>query len=152
MLRRNSDYPYPVTLVPAEAPMPAGPTVSRSNPLDLRKIGRILRRHPRIVVATPIILVALALAFVTVATSQYTGTATVLIDPRHADVTGTNDKSVLPNFGTDDGTIESQVLLIQSGAALQRVVDNLKLTEDPEFRRPPGILAPIKRLFSKGST
>jgi exopolysaccharide transport family protein len=151
MLRRNSDYPYPVTLVPAEAPMPTGPAVSRSNPLDLRKIGRILRRHPRIVVATPLILVALALAFVTVVTPQYTGTATVLIDPRHADVTGANDKSVLPNFGTDDATIESQVLLIQSGAALQRVADTLKLTEDPEFRRPPGILAPIKRLFSKGS-
>jgi len=87
---------------------PARPTVSHSNPLDLRKIGRILRRHPRIVCRDARSLLVCACAgFLSRRQPQYTGTANpCLIDPRHADVTGTNDKSVLPNFGTDDATIE----------------------------------------------
>ena len=67
----------------------------------------------RVIIATPLVLVLLAALFCTVVKPLYTGTATVLIDPRRADVTGTSDKSVLPNFGTDDATIESQVLLVQ---------------------------------------
>ena len=39
-------------------------------------------------------------------------------------------------------------MLIQSIAILQRVVEKLKLTEDPEFIPKPGLLDPIKRLFS----
>jgi len=57
---------------------------------------------------------------------------------------------VLRNSGTDDATIESQTLLIQSVAILERVVRKLKLVDDPEFRPTPGILDPVKRLFSTG--
>ena len=73
----------------------------------------------------------------------------VLVDPRRANVVETN-QSVLTNFGTDDATIESQTLLIQSVAILTRVVGKLKLTEDEEFTPKPGLLDPIKRLFSSG--
>ena len=51
------------------------------------------------------------------ATTLYTATSTVLVDPRRANVVETN-QSVLSNFGTDDATIESQTLLIQSVAIL----------------------------------
>ena len=71
----------------------------------------------------------------------------MLVDPRRANVVETN-QSVLSNFGTDDATIESQALLIQSVAILERVVGKLKLTEDPEFKPKPGLLDPIRRLFS----
>ncbi len=40
-------------------------------------------------------------------------------------------------FGTDDATIESQTLLIQSVAILERVVRKLKLTDDQEFTPRP---------------
>ena len=76
----------------------------------------------------------------------YTATSTVLVDPRRANVVETN-QSVLSNFGTDDATIESQTLLIQSVAILDRVVRKLKLTEDEEFAPKPGLLDPIKALF-----
>ena len=36
-------------------------------------------------------------------------------------------------------------------ALLQRVVDKLKLTEDAEFTPHPGLLDPIKRLFSRST-
>ena len=80
------------------------------------------------------------------ANTLYTATSTVLVDPRHANVVDAS-QPVLSNYGTDDATIESQTLLIQSIAILQRVVQTLKLTEDPEFAPPPGFLDPIKALF-----
>ncbi len=103
----------------------------------------------RIVIATPLILLAAALVFVMSVQPLYTGTATVLIDPRRASIVDTtNNHPVLSNFNTDDVTTESQVMLIQSVTVLQRVVDTLKLTEDPEFQPTPGILDPIKALFA----
>jgi succinoglycan biosynthesis transport protein ExoP len=143
MLQRNSDQPYPVQ-EEASSTVAEGwqqPTV------DLREMGRILRRRYRMVALPPAILAGLALVYVVVVSTLYTATSTVLVDPRRANVVETN-QSVLSNFGTDDATIESQTLLIQSVAILDRVVRKLKLTDDAEFTPKPGILDPIKRLFS----
>jgi uncharacterized protein involved in exopolysaccharide biosynthesis len=92
-------------------------------------------------------LLGLAVIYLLFATTLYTATSTVLVDPRRANVVESN-QSVLSNFGTDDATIESQTLLIQSVAILMRVVGKLKLTEDAEFTPKPGLLDPIKRLCS----
>ena len=143
MLQRNSDQLY---LAAEETSGTAGegwkhPTV------DLREMARILRRRYRLVALPAAVLVGLALLYVMAVSTLYTATSTVLVDPRRASVVETN-QSVLSNFGTDDATIESQTLLIQSVAILDRVVRRLKLTEDLEFTPQPGILDPIKRLFS----
>ena len=110
-------------------------------------MARILRRRYRLVALPPLVLVGLALVYVIAVSTLYTATSTVLVDPRRANVVETN-QSVLSNFGTDDATIESQTLLIQSVAILERVVRKLKLTDDDEFTPKPGLLDPIKRLFS----
>src|SRR3981189_1312497 len=128
MLQRNSDQPYPVQ-EDAAGTIAEGwkhPTV------DLREMGRILRRRFRLVALPPLVLAGLALIYVMVVTTLYTATSTVLVDPRRANVVETN-QAVLSNFGTDDATIESQTLLIQSVAILERVVRKLKLVADPEF-------------------
>src|SRR5437763_5612244 len=145
MLQRNSDLPYVVPDEPATRPAEGWqyPTV------DLREMGRILRRRYRMVALPALALLGLALTYLIFATTLYTATSTVLVDPRRANVVETN-QSVLSNFGTDDATIESQTLLIQSVAILMRVVGKLKLTEDEEFTPKPGLLDPIKRLFSSG--
>jgi exopolysaccharide transport family protein len=146
MSPRSSDFVSP-PLVPADmAPAAAGSP--RANPLDPREIARVLRRHARIVIAAPLVLVLLAAVFVATATPRYTATATVLVDPRRANVMGVTDQAVLRSSGTDDSTIESQVLLIEQPAALRRVVEKLDLTHDPEFSPPPGLLDPIRRLFA----
>jgi polysaccharide biosynthesis transport protein len=145
MLQRNFDLP---DLIPDE---PVGRTAEgwRYPTVDLREMGRILRRRYRLLALPAAVLVTLALAYLAFATTLYTATSTVLVDPRRASVVETN-QSVLSNFGTDDATIESQTLLIQSVAILQRVVRKLKLVDDPEFKPTPGILDPVKRLFSAG--
>jgi exopolysaccharide transport family protein len=114
---------------------------------DLVQLFRLLRRHLRVVIATPIILIAIAIAFVTVVKPLYTATATVLIDPRRATIADPNNQAVLSNFGTDDATTESQVMLTQSIAVLRRVVDSLKLTEDQEFKSDPSPIEPIINFF-----
>src|ERR1700754_1459957 len=142
MLQRNSDQPYP-------APEDNSGSVAQGwqqPTVDLREMGRILRRRYKMVALPPVILAGLALIYVMAVSTLYTATSTVLVDPRRANVVETN-QSVLSNFGTDDATIESQTLLIQSVAILQRVVDKLKLTTDPEFMPTPGILDPVRRLF-----
>jgi exopolysaccharide transport family protein len=143
MLQRNSDYDYQA---PESAP---GPNAGRwqQPTVDLREMARILRRRWKVVAAISFGLICLALIYILVVPTLFTATSTVLVDPRRANVVDTS-QTVLSNFGTDDATIESQTLLIQSVAILQRVVERLKLTADPEFIPTPGLLDPIKRLFS----
>jgi exopolysaccharide transport family protein len=142
MLQRNSDLPY---VIPDEPP-PRPAEGSQYPSVDLREMGRILRRRYKMMALPAIVLLGLAITYLLFATTLYTATSTVLVDPRRANVVETN-QSVLSNFGTDDATIESQTLLIQSVAILTRVVGKLKLTEDEEFTPKPGLLDPIKSLF-----
>jgi polysaccharide biosynthesis transport protein len=148
MLQRSIDQPYAVEDPPRPpAPSPTQPTV------DLRELARILRRRWKEAAVAPAALVALALIYLATTTTLYTATSTVLVDPRRATAIESNQSSVsTSNFGTDDATIESETLLIQSISILQRVVDKLKLTEDAEFSPSPGLLDPIKHLFSSRSS
>ena len=146
MLQRNSDLPYVIPDEPQTRPAEGWqyPTV------DLREMGRILRRRYKIALLPAFALLGLAVIYLMLATTLYTATSTVLVDPRRANVVESN-QSVLSNFGTDDATIESQTLLIQSLTILQRVVDKLKLTQDLEFMPKPGLLDPIRNLFRSSS-
>src|SRR5437762_10698431 len=148
MLQRSSDQLH-------EAPDEhAGNAVERwSQPtVDLRELTRILRRRWKLVMAVPAGLLAIALIYIVLATTLYTATSTVLVDPRRSTAIESNQAAMqMSNFGTDDATIESETLLIQSIAILQRVVEKLKLTEDQEFTPKPGLLDPIKRLFSSSN-
>lgn len=146
MLQRNFDQPYPA----APEPVPTAVAGWQAPTVDLREMARILRRRWRAVVLPAAVLAGIALAYVVTATTLYTANSTVLVDPRRANVVETN-QSVLTNFGTDDATIESQTLLIQSLTILQRVVDKLKLTQDLEFMPKPGLLDPIRNLFRSSS-
>jgi succinoglycan biosynthesis transport protein ExoP len=143
MLQRNSDLSQQAAPETVETAVEGWqhPTV------DLREMARILRRRWKMVALPPLALVALGLIYILVVSTLYTATSTVLVDPRRASVVETN-QSVLTNFGTDDATIESQALLIQSVAILQRVIDKLKLTTDQEFMPTPSLLDPVRRLFS----
>jgi len=147
MLQRSSEQPYdgPEEQAGGAAERSTRPTV------DLRELARILRRRWKLVAAPPIGLLALALVYLIATSTLYTATSTVLVDPRRSTAIESNQAAMqMSNFGTDDATIESETLLIQSIAILQHVVEKLKLTEDPEFTPKPGLLDPIKRLFSSG--
>src|SRR6202158_5380215 len=149
MLQRSFDQPYPALEESAGSAVERSPQPT----VDLREMARILRRRWKMVAAPAVTLVVLALLYVLSATTLYTAPSTVLVDPRRSTAIESNQAAMsMSNFGTDDATIESETLLIQSIAILQRVVEKLKLTEDPEFIPAPGILDPIKRLFSSSGS
>jgi exopolysaccharide transport family protein len=146
MLRHNSDY-----LPAPEIESPPLHDDGALRTVDLRDIVKILRRRWKIIGAIAAAFAVAALAFVLSATTLYTTTSTVLVDPRRANVVDTT-QTVLSNFGTDDATIESQALLIKSAAILRRVVDRMKLATDEEFVPPPTLLGTIKGLLKPASS
>lgn len=146
MLQRNSDLSQAIP----DQPLAAAPNSETQPIVDLAQLARILRRRWKVIAAATVSLVAIALGYLFVAPTLYTGTATVLVDPRRANVVDPN-QNVLTNFGTDDATIESQALLIQSIAILRGVVEDLKLVEDEEFAPKPRLLDPILRLFANSA-
>src|SRR6266404_1023576 len=149
MLQRNFDQPDHALEEPTGSAIERWPQPT----VDLREMARILRRRWKAAAAAPLSLTILALIYVLTATTLYTATSTVLVDPRRTTAIESNQAAMsMSNFGTDDATIESETLLIQSIAILQRVVEKLKLTDDPEFTPTPGILDPIKRIFSSRSS
>lgn len=146
MLQPAFDYD-PRKLPVVETPVVV-PTVEVPRTVDLREMVRILRRRRWVILGTVAVVAGAAVVYLLAATTLYTATATVLIDPHRSQVANTGDQAPAPsNFGTDDAMIESQVLLIQSVAVLSRVVDSLNLVNDPEFVPRPGLLDPIRNLF-----
>jgi exopolysaccharide transport family protein len=113
----------------------------------MREIVRIFRRRSRIIGVTAAVVMALVVAFIAVVTPKYTATSTVLIDPRRANVVDPNNPTPPSPVGADDSMVESQAMLLQSVAVLLSVVERLKLTDDPEFVPPPGIIDWVKGLF-----
>jgi succinoglycan biosynthesis transport protein ExoP len=146
MLQRSSDFPQLLPL--SSGGMPPRTAAAPDGAFDLRQIFRVLRRRLQIVLGAPIALFLLVLLFVTVVTPLFTATSTVLIDPRRTAAADLNTQPLQSSYGTDDASIESQVLLIRSIAVLQRVVDGLKLHVDPEFVPPPGWFARLRGMFA----
>ena len=120
--------------------------------IDLREIAQILRRRRWIVAGTTLLVMVAAIVFVVAVTRLYTATSTILIDPHRSRVADSNlDRPQTSSSATDDAVVDSQVLLVQSVAVLQRVVETLDLTHDPEFGPHPSILDPIKHLFGSSN-
>ena len=145
MLQRTTEYlPAPLPREQMSASSAAG-----WDGITLTEIFRILRRRIGIIAISTIAVVLLAVTVVVVVRPLYTATSTVLIDPRRPNVVNLDTtESTIQSPATDNSTIESQVLLAQSIAVLRHVVETLKLYEDPDFKPKPGLLGPIKKLFS----
>lgn len=141
MLQRATDYG------PASVEAPAGS--GGWERVTLAEIFRILRRRIALIALTTVAFAAAACVAVLVITPLYTATSTILIDPRRPNVINLDAKQApVQAPATDESAIESQVLLAQSVAVLRRVVDDLKLADNPEFMPKAGLLNPIKRWFA----
>lgn len=122
---------------------------ARGEGITLTEILRILRRRFAIIAATTAVLVVLAGLVIIVVRPIYTATSTILIDPRRPNTVNLEkNQTSVQSPQTDDAAIESQVLLSQSIAVLRRVVDTLKLTEDPDFMPKPGFMASVNSMLS----
>jgi uncharacterized protein involved in exopolysaccharide biosynthesis/Mrp family chromosome partitioning ATPase len=106
----------------------------------------ILARHWRTIALATLLSLGLALGYLALAAPVYTASTTLFIDPRLKKIV--SEEVTQGGLGSDLALVESQVAIIGSDAVLNRVVDRLKLDQDPEFAPPPGpgLLSRLKAL------
>ncbi|MGI2033132.1 GumC family protein [Rhizobium panacihumi] len=105
--------------------------------LDLRRLFVWLKDGLKLIIFFMIVGGVVAAAYGMMATRRYTVTVDVLIDPANLQVV-TNDLYSQP--GQIDGqllTVVNRMRIMTSGNVLARVVETMKLADDPEFYEPP---------------
>lgn len=110
-----------------------------------RKLLGILLRRWWIITGAGVIGALLGILWVLQLTPIYTATATLLIDVRRQRLM--QSESVVSELALDANNVATELSLIQSFVLARRVVERLKLVDDPDFNRSPGgqgLLASIK--------
>src|SRR6185437_14999775 len=113
--------------------------------VNLADLANVLVQRRAWVFGTTIACLVLA-----VAKPTYTSTAEVYVDPRDRPTPkeDPSEKSSVPGDGLL--LVESQLRIITSAEVLSRVVDQMDLSEDPEFDGRGGLIANIKAMFGFG--
>ncbi len=100
---------------------------------DLVGFVTIIQRNLRRIALATLGTLAVAVAYLAVATPVYTATATVLIDPRPRKTV--SEEVVLGGLGSDLALVESQVPVISSDSVLKRAI--IELAKDPATNFAP---------------
>jgi capsular exopolysaccharide synthesis family protein len=92
---------------------------------------RVARIRYRVILGAAAVFVVVVSAIVLQMTPLYTSTAVVILDQRKNNVEDT--AAVLSGLGADQTTVQNQVQILTSMELAGRVIDKLKLDQDPEF-------------------
>jgi uncharacterized protein involved in exopolysaccharide biosynthesis len=99
--------------------------------IDLLSVFGVLRRRKWLIAAVCCVGTGIAAAIGVQLTPTYTAKALVMLEPRESRVLDV--EAVLAGLPPDAAVIATQVGLLQSRTFLSRVMDDLKLFDDPEF-------------------
>jgi len=99
--------------------------------MDLREAVRMLRRRMPLITGMIVAGSLLGLLVALVMTPQYRAAAVVMLDLRRANVIDTG--SVVSRLPAENTALRSEMDIISSRAIINRVIDKLDLTKDPEF-------------------
>lgn len=99
--------------------------------MDVSKFQTAFRRHLRLFLATAGIVLAVAACIVYSQVPKYTGTAQVLIDQHKQQVM--KEEAFVSGLPDNSNTVDTETQIIKSPAIAQKVLDQLKLGDDPEF-------------------
>ncbi len=142
-----------MTSFPAARPEPLGLALG-GNPVSFQQAIGVVRRRLRLFLGVSLVVIALVALLTTTAKPRYTAAATLLINQRESDVlhlsAPTTQDPTPPAPETDSSAVDTQAQILTSRALASRVVDQLHLSEDPEFNgalRPPSRLAAFKRML-----
>jgi exopolysaccharide transport family protein len=98
---------------------------------DLNQLISTFRRRSRVFAAVLVVIFAAVVVVTFQMTPRYTATATVMIDTRKHDVS--NIEEVMSGLPADSSAVDTEVEILKSRTLAERVVDALKLDNDPEF-------------------
>ena len=99
--------------------------------ITLNDLLRIIRVWRNIIIGTAITVVVLVGIIVLMMTPLYSATAVVMLDERKNNVEDVS--AVLSGLTDSQATVQNQVQILTSLELAGRVVDKLKLKQDPEF-------------------
>jgi succinoglycan biosynthesis transport protein ExoP len=125
----------------------ANPGLSTGQPtfaeeIDLRDLFQKLWRRKGLIFGTVMFMTVLTIIILFQLTPLYKAQTSVLIEPRDSNVV--NLEAVLSGLGGDAETIQSEIEVIKSRALISKLVDKLKLDQNPEFNtrlKPKGLMA-----------
>jgi len=106
---------------------------------------RLLRKRKFIILFSVALLGTGSLGFLSLLTPQYSAVATVFIDPRDHNIA--NMKQVTSDLIANTPSIESETEIIHSTEVAGRVIDELRLGEDPELLKPDSAFSKLKAMF-----
>lgn len=118
---------------------------------DLRRIYMAFRRRLRLATTLAVFVLVAVVAATLLMTPKYTATATVMLDPRKVDVSGTVQgvvSSLTTGIPTDTSVVDTEVTVLQSRDLAERVVTALKLDQDQEFNdalKPATLITPVMK-------
>ena len=118
--------------LPAPLPPPPGGGPGQEG-LSLDQIRSVFRRHLSLILTVVLVGTGLALLVGSKLTPKYTATAAVVIDRSDAQLLDVIDEG---RGVPVDSTVETEIELINSRSLLGRVMADLNLFEDAEFRPP----------------
>ncbi|MEP7456479.1 exopolysaccharide transport family protein [Phyllobacterium sp. SB3] len=110
-----------------------------ANLIGMRDIAGFLRRNWRVVGASIMGAVLIAIAYLLVAEPVFTATARIVIDPEQARIA--SQDAVSGTIVIETGEVESQVEIIRSEAIAKSVIEQLSLTEDAELQDGGGVIS-----------
>lgn len=117
---------------------------------DLRMMWSLFNRRWPVLCGAVVITLATATVWLLLATPRFTATSTVLIDPRKTNTV--QSEAIVSDLALDINTIATEVSLIKSVAVSRRVIERLRLLDDPSFTRTPANFSPLgwlARMFSR---
>jgi len=99
--------------------------------IDIRALALVLWRRKWIILNTAVFLLVLSAIVVFQLTPRYTAQAMLAIESRQNSVVDL--EAVMSGLGTDQAAIKTEIDVLKSRRLVGKLVDSLKLTEDPEF-------------------
>ena len=121
---------HPLIVRPAATEASASPPPIPGE-VDLREVLRKLWRRKGVIVGVTVVLTVIAALVIHQITKLYTAESMVMINSRETQVVDV--EAVISALAGDAETIESEIQVIRSRGIIEKVVDALRLQEDPEF-------------------
>ncbi|CDN49506.1 Polysaccharide accessory transport protein [Neorhizobium galegae bv. orientalis] len=118
--------------------------------IQFTDIIRWLRKGFLRIIAAAILGAVLALLYAAIASPRYTVGTEIIIDPSNLNVVSDDVFSANPQRDSQLLEVESKLRVLTSRNVLTKVINDLNLTEDPEFNRP-GRLDGLRNLISSPS-
>ncbi|MDX3927129.1 MAG: polysaccharide biosynthesis tyrosine autokinase [Shinella sp.] len=113
--------------------------------IDLDTIIAAFRRQRRVLMATILAFLLLALLYLLAATPLYTARTTILIDRQNSAIVG--QLSTIDSVPDDEASVLSQIEILKSEAIGLAVIDELDLVNDPDFNRSGLIGAGLQQVL-----